>query len=119
MTQDHASETQIRLIACNKLPGSEKELAMVMTHINGCDPCGSTYLVAANHEHINDQQVNAMATGEHSWGKSRLTDVGNRVAQCPDRTCQGRIDGIQNAKRRATGSGTSAFAGDLQLSRLR
>jgi hypothetical protein len=92
---------------------------MLMTHINDCEPCGNTYLIAANHEHINEQQVNAMATGKHSWGKSRLTDIGNRVAQCPDRSCQSRIDSVENANRRPSGSSLSLFAGDLQLSRMR
>lgn len=117
MSQDHASDTQIRLIACNKLPGSQKELAMVMTHIDGCEPCGNTYLIAANHEHISDQQVNAMASGDHNWGKSRLNDVGNRIAQCPDRSCQGRIDAIQSASRRPSGSSMSLFVGDLKANR--
>ncbi len=114
MNQSHVPEAVIKLIACERFAGTESARVAYMDHINSCESCEVGYLVAAAHKHISAQEAIAMATGKHNWGKTRRNEVGNRVAQCPDRTCQGGIDAHQSASRRPTSSSLSMFAGELK-----
>jgi len=50
----------------------------------------------ADHVHLTKNETKGMATSEHDWSNTRLTNIGNQIRNCPDGTCQKGIDDFKH-----------------------